>query len=602
MTTSSIDGVTSLRRAIAGVLQVIDQDPIGALRQARAAVRTWPDTPAAYRVLAFALRKANREGEADQVDLEGIALSEQQPGPIAALKAWGEGRWEDAEVLIRDHLKRDPEDASAAKMLADIAVRFGAIREAEIFYKRSLIFSPGYHDARLTLAMLFSRTGRTSEALAATEEVLDRDADNVAALSFKAGLLSQGRRLDAADKIFRKLVARHPHNSLAWHNYAYLLKTVGRIDESIAAYRRAIAIDDGNGLAWFGLANLKTARLTAPDIEAMREALSRATNDELKVHLHFALGKAFNDNREYEAAFEQYAIGSTLRRARSPHDAEAVSADVRKAERVFSPALMASRSGASASDPIFIISMPRSGSTLVEQILASHPLIEGTEELYEIEGIARSIGHGNSKTGYLDQIANLPADRLTTLGDEYIEKTRRYRTTSRPYFTDKMPGNWWYAGLIHKILPNAKIVDVRRHPLSCGQANFAQHYNWGNNFSYDLNHMGRYYSDYVRQIAHFDRVMPGRIHRVIYERLIEDLDGEVSRLLNYLELPFDESCLRFYENKRPVHTPSSQQVRRPINRDGMSTWRNYEPWLGPLKEALGPVLTLYPDVPSRWPD
>jgi hypothetical protein len=263
---------------------------------------------------------------------------------------------------------------------------------------------------------------------------------------------------------------------------------------------------------------------------------------------------------------------------------------------------MASRTGAQARDPIFIVSMPRSGSTLVEQILASHSLIEGTEELYEIEGIARSIGRENSKTAYLDEIANLPADRLKTLGEEYIEKTRRYRTTSRSYFTDKMPGNWWYAGLIHKILPNAKIIDVRRHPLSCGHANFAQHYNWGNNFSYDLTDMGKFYSDYVRQMAHFDRVAPGRVHRVIYENLVEDLEGEVRRMLDYLDLPFDPACLRFFENKRAVHTPSSEQVRRPINREGMTTWRNYEPWLGPLKEALGPVLDLYPDVPAEWPD
>jgi hypothetical protein len=246
--------------------------------------------------------------------------------------------------------------------------------------------------------------------------------------------------------------------------------------------------------------------------------------------------------------------------------------------------------------------MPRSGSTLVEQILASHPAIEGTEELFDIGRIAGEMAPNEPAGAYMDKMASMTGAELYQLGKGYIEATRRFRQTDRPYFTDKMPSNWVYLGLIHAILPNARIIDVRRHPLGCGFANYAQHYNWGINYSYDLNDLGRFYSDYVRQMAHFDRVLPGLVHRVFYEDLVDDFEAEVRRLLDYLGLPFDEACLNFHQNKRAVHTPSSEQVRRPINRDGMTTWRNYEQWLGPLKEALGPVLDLYPDVPEEWPD
>jgi tetratricopeptide (TPR) repeat protein len=594
-----------LRRAIATTLRTCERDPIDALRQSRAMVRNWPEVPTAHRLLAFVLRKANRHREADAVDLTAIALSEQQPGQIAARDAAESGNWERAEILVRDHLKRDPEDASAAKLLADIAARFGAVREAEIFYRRSLTLAPGYHNSRLALATLLSRSGRESDALAVVDEALDRDPDHVGALSLKAALLGHGRRLDEADRLFRKLLSKHPCNATALASHAYLLKTVGRTEECISAYRKAISSDRTNGRAWFGLANLKTVRFTQDDIAAMRAALPDATDhDDHRVQLHFALGKALSDHHDYEAAFEQYAAGNAARRARFPYDADALSSDISKVARVFSPALVKARenAGSPARDPIFIVSLPRSGSTLVEQILASHPQIEGTEELYEIEGIAHAIGGENSITAYLDKIADFSAAGLRNLGDQYIAGTRRHRTTDRPYFTDKMPNNWKFIGLIHLILPNAKIIDVRRHPLGCGFANFAQFYNWGVNFSHDLTDIGRFYRDYVRQMAHFDHVLPGKVHRVFYEDLVENFEDEVRRLLHYLEVPFDAACLSFFENKRAVHTPSAEQVRRPINRDGMERWRHYEPWLGPLKESLGSVLDCYPAVPNRWPD
>lgn len=594
-----------LDRAINAILFTCERDPIAALRNARALTRSWPEAPPAYQLLAFVLRRTKRNREADKADLETIRVASATAAMKNVQDMFAAGNLEQAEILIRQYLKARPEDAFAAKLLADIAVRCGAVREGEIFYKRSLLLAPGYHDARLALALLLSRSARPSEAFSAVEEVLDREPDHFMALSLKAGLLGHGRRLEEADRMFRKLVATHPRNAVAWINYAYLLKTLNRTDESIAAYRKAIALDKRNGLAWFGLANLKTVRFDKGDVAAMLEAASHPdSSDEQRLHLHFALGKAFDDHGDFATAFEHYRKGNALRHQKSPHDADAVSEEVRTVERVFSPSFIQAREGSGAPDPdpIFIVSLPRSGSTLVEQILASHPLIEGTEELYEIEGIARSLAKSSAPGAYLDEVSRLSPSTLRDLGARYIENTRKNRTTDRPYFTDKMPGNWQFVGLIHLILPNAKIIDIRRHPLGCGFANFSQHFNWGINFSYDLNDIGRFYSDYVRQMAHFDRVMPGRVHRVFYEDLIDDLGREVRRLLDYLGLPFDDACLSFHENKRPVHTPSAEQVRRPIFRAGVERWQHYEAELGVLKQALGAVLAAYPGVPDHWLD
>ena len=320
---------------------------------------------------------------------------------------------------------------------------------------------------------------------------------------------------------------------------------------------------------------------------------------EAHIHLNFALGKALDDRGDYEPAFAAYVEGSRLRLDKVPHDPAKVEANVEKVRAVFSAPFIAERKGWGdpAPDPIFIVSLPRSGSTLVEQILASHPLVEGTEELFDVERIALELAPGKPAGAYLDRIATLPQHEVRALGTGYLAATRRVRHTDRPFFTDKMPSNWVFLGLIHTILPNARIVDVRRHPLGCGFANLSQHFNWGINFSYDLAHIGRFYTAYVRQMAHFEALLPDRVLRITYENLVDDFEPEVRRLLDFLGLPFDEACLRFFENRRAVHTPSSEQVRRPINREGVERWRNYEPWLGPLKDALGPVLEAYPGVP-----
>jgi tetratricopeptide (TPR) repeat protein len=386
-------------------------------------------------------------------------------------------------------------------------------------------------------------------------------------------------------------------------SFGHVLKTVGRLDEGIAAYRRAIGLAPALGEAWWSLANLKTVRLGPADVEAMTAALSApGLSREDLFHLHFALGKAHDDAAEPEGAFHHYAEGNRLRRELIGYDADETRRGVDRSIALFTPAFFTERDGwgSPAPDPVFILGMPRSGSTLLEQILASHAEVEGTMELPDIPALVRRLGGRTRKSeesAYPEMLSTLGSDELRALGEEYLERARIHRKTDKPFFVDKMPNNWAHVGLIHLILPGARIVDARRHPLDCCFSNFRQHYARGQGFSYSLSDMGRYYADYVRLIAHFDRVLPGHIHRVVHERLIEEPEREIRALLDALGLPFDPACLRFHENKRAVRTASSEQVRRPINREGMDQWRAYEAHLGPLKEALGPVLDAYPEAP-----
>jgi len=359
----------------------------------------------------------------------------------------------------------------------------------------------------------------------------------------------------------------------------------------------------GFGEAWFSLANLKTVRFTADDIAAMRAQLRRADiPDADRLQFEFALGKALEDAGEYAGSFEHYARGNALRRAAVVYDIGSTTRLVQRTEALYTPQFLRSRagSGSPSPDPIFILGMPRAGSTLVEQILASHSQVEGTRELPDVPGFALELGvleaHGKPAT-YPKAVEQLTHAQLLALGERYLAQTRPHRIQGKPHFIDKMPSNFLHVGLIHLILPNARIIDARRSPLGCCFANFKQHFQSGVWFSYSLEDLGRYYRDYVRVMAHFDAVLPGRVHRVYYEDLVADFESEVRRLLKHCGLSFEERCLRFHETKRSIQTASSEQVRRPLYGDGVEQWRHYEPWLGPLKEALGDVIDQYAQRP-----
>ena len=543
-------------------------------------------------------------GQALEVE-EALAASVRDPRLMQAGLALVEGQLALAERLLRPHLKAKPTDIAAIRMMAELAGRLGRYKDSENLLRRALELAPGFTAARANLATVLYRQNRAADALEILDSLLDGEPENLPQQNLRAAALGRLGGFEEALRLYEQVLAKTPNQPKVWMSYGHTLKTVGRLEEGVAAYRRALALVPTLGEAWWSLANLKTVAFADEDLVAMEAALAdRGLKLEDRFHLHFALGKALEERRDAERAFAHYAEGNRLRHDMMGYDPEDVTNLVRRTRRVYSRGFIAERQGfgATAPDAIFILGMPRAGSTLVEQILASHPLVEGTMELPDLPVLAARLGRwrgGEGKEFYPETVAALDAAAAAALGEEYLERTRIQRKTDRPFFIDKLPNNWVHTGFIHLIMPNAKIIDARRHPLDCGFSNFKQHYAHGQGFSYALSDMGRYYSDYVDLMAHFDRLLPGRVHRVIHERLVEDPEPEVRRLLAYLGLDFDPACLRFHENKRAVRTASSEQVRRPINREGIGQWRAYEPWLGPLKEALGPVLDAYPDAPER---
>jgi tetratricopeptide (TPR) repeat protein len=397
-------------------------------------------------------------------------------------------------------------------------------------------------------------------------------------------------------KLYEDVLARVPNQPGVWVSYGHMLKTVGRLAEGIEAYRRAIAIKPTMGEAWWSLANLKTVKFDDADLQSMQTALkaSRLTDSD-RFHLDFALGKAMHDAGRTDEAFAHYSKGNALRLKTHPYQSSSLTGIVDRGVKAFTPEVFAERQGGcDAPDPIFVVSLPRSGSTLIEQILSSHSLVEGTTELQDIPALSRKVGN------YPKDVLALDADARRELGEEYLKRASVQRRTDRPYFVDKLPNNWLFVPFIQLILPNAKIIDARRHPLSCCFSNFRQHFAQGQDFTYDQESLGRYYSDYVRLMAHVDAVLPGRVHRVIYERMVDDTEAEVRALLAYCGLGFEPQALEFYKTERAVRTPSSEQVRRPIYRDATEEWQRYESHLRPMKAALGPVLDAYPNAPAEF--
>jgi tetratricopeptide (TPR) repeat protein len=403
--------------------------------------------------------------------------------------------------------------------------------------------------------------------------------------------------------LFEQALKTHPDQPKAWMSYGHVLKTTGKLPQSIAAYRKSIAQLPSLGEAYWSLANLKTFRFTPEDIAEMQAQLARKDiADEDRFHLDFALGKALEDAGDYAQSFQHYARANALRRNSQPYNAAQNEKFTQRLKSVYTRELFATHknAGSSAPDPIFVVGLPRSGSTLLEQILSSHSQVEGTMELHDVVQMTRDLGRWAKKTDddtYPEVIAELPMERFAELGTEYLCRTQHHRKLGRPFFIDKMPNNFLHAGFIHLMLPNAKIIDARRHPLGCSLSCFKQHFARGQAFSYDLADVGRYYADYVSLMAHYDAVLPGRIHRVIYEEMVADPEAQVRHMLDYCGLPFENACLRFYENDRAVRTASSEQVRQPIYRDATDHWQNFEPWLGPLRDFLGPVLSAYPAAP-----
>jgi tetratricopeptide (TPR) repeat protein len=499
-----------------------------------------------------------------------------------------------AEPLLKDYLRRDPFDARAIRMLAELAGRIGRLKDAENLLRRALELSPAFTAARANLALVLYRQNRPVEALEELDTLMAEEADHVGHANLKAATLGRLGGFEEAIALYEDVLARAPDQPKVWMSYGHMLKTVGRQADGVAAYRRALALRPELGEAWWSLANLKTVTFDDADIATMTAALARRDiADEDRFHLDFALGKALEDRRQADESFAHYARGNALRRTQLIYDADATERFVDDSIAVATADFFAERKGygADSRDPIFILGMPRAGSTLIEQILASHSMVEGTTELPDMPVVARRI------EDYPRGLATLDAERARRMGEDYLKRAAVQRRTQRPFFIDKLPNNWAHVALIRLILPNATIIDARRDPMACCFSNFKQHFARGQAFSYALEDMGRYYRDYVRLMAHIDAVQPGRVIRVIHEQLVDDSEAQIRRLLDACGLPFEDACLRSHETDRPVRTASSEQVRQPIYRGGDEAWKPFAPHLNALREALGDVARRYPATP-----
>ncbi|MET0272299.1 MAG: sulfotransferase [Phenylobacterium sp.] len=575
-------------------------EAVSALRRA---TRMAPDHAQAWRALGDELTMAGDTAGADAAYARHIKASVRDPELVAAATALCDNELAVAEHGLRAFLKRHPTDVAAIRMLAETAVRLGRFEPAEALLARCLELAPSFTAARHNHATVLYRLNRAAEAIGEIDRLLADDPGNPGYRNLKAAALSRIGEYDQAIAIYGDVLKHHPGQPKVWMSYGHALKTVGRQADCIAAYRKSLDLAPSLGEAWWSLANLKTVRFTDEDAAVMRRELARTDiADEDRFHLEFALGKALEDAADYAAAFAHYAAGNALRRQTLDYEADDTSDHVRRSKAVFTTAFFAQRAGqgSAAPDPIFIVGLPRAGSTLIEQILSSHSQVEGTQELPDIIALARRIGGKGSaerRSAYPEALAGLSADELAALGAEYLERAAVHRKLGRPFFIDKMPNNFAHLGLIQAILPKAKVIDARRHPLGCCFSAFKQHFARGQGFTYGLDDLGRYYADYVHLMAHFDAVLPGRVHRVIYEEMVAEPETQTRALLDHCGLPFEDACLRFYENDRAVRTASSEQVRQPIYADAADHWRHFEPWLGPLKASLGPVLETYPRAP-----
>nr|WP_237437405.1 tetratricopeptide repeat-containing sulfotransferase family protein [Alteraurantiacibacter aestuarii] len=570
-----------------------------AIEQLEMAVTRNPGLSAAWRALGDQHTARGDSGSADTAYAQAIRASVNDPELMRAADALVSGELAVAEPILRDRLKRAPTDIAAIRMLAELASRLGRYGDAEKLLSRALELAPGFRPARHNYALVLHRQNRAAEALEQIDMLLADDPHNAGLANLKAAALGRIGEFEDAIALYDDVLDRHPDQPKVWMSYGHALKTVGRQQDSIDAYRKSIALQPGLGEAWWSLANLKRVTFADADRATMRGALSDDLEPEDLFHLHFALGKAEEDAGNYQASFTHYAQGNRLRRDMVRYDSADIADHLVRSRALFTPQFFTDRAdaGCSAPDPIFILGMPRAGSTLIEQILSSHSQVEGTMELPDIPQMAAQIGGRklrSQETDYPEALADLSPDQLTAMGEEFLTRTRVQRKTDAPFFLDKMPNNFMHVGMIKLILPNARIIDARRHPLSCCFSNFKQHFARGQAFTYDLAELGHYYRTYTELMAHFDDVRPGAVHRVFYEQVVADVEGETRALLDYLNLPFEESCLRFYESDRAVRTASSEQVRQPIFSDGLAQWKNFEQWLGPLEQALGPALTDYP--------
>jgi len=526
------------------------------------------------------------------------------PNLREAERAIRENRLAEAGEILSRFLESHPTDAIAMHLMAETALRTNRKEEGEALLAQCVALAPDFAAARYNYATALAQLNKAEAALAQLDVLLKHDPRSLLYRNLKAAVLTALGKHTESLLCHAELAEKCPRSPEVLVNYGSALRSVGLTQQCIDIYRQVIALAPSCGNAYWSLAGLKSYRFSDAEIGEMQRQLAQPDlSGEDRIYFHFALGKALGDCGQYAQSFENYSRANALKRLAITYDPETLTKHVQACKSLFTQEFFRTRAatGWGATGPIFIIGMQRAGSTLVEQILACHSAVEATAELPNISLLAEHIGermapqHGANYPGVLGA---LDAATLKRFGEQYLETTRAHRRLGRPFFVDKMPYNFLHLGLIHLILPNAKIIDARRHPLGCCFSNFAMHFKSGPLFAYRLSELGHAYAKNVELMAHFDRVLPGRIYRVFYEDLVRAPEKEVRSLLDHLGLPFETGCLEFHRSKRAMDSASSEQVRRPIYDDAIDQWRHYDPWLGSLKRALGPVLEHYPDAPT----
>jgi tetratricopeptide (TPR) repeat protein len=575
-----------------------------AIEALREAVRLNPTLPASWEMLEQLYRM---QGDIAQAALaaRNLAMLKQLPlEVVVANSMFADGDFAPAEEVIRKYLRKDGDNVGALRLLARIRKECDALDEAETLLKLALTRAPDYNEARFDYAAVLSQQQKYLEARQEAEHLLRHDPNNREYLKqYGAACVGLGDYEPLIDLYERLLAGQTSRGAEVadlhlWRGNA--MKITGRSRDAIAEYRASLAARPDNGAAWFSLSNLKTYRFSDDEIAQLRAAESQPVLQDMdRVYLCFALGKALEDRGEYETSWAYYKKGNAVRRATSRYRPDVAQSCADRLKDVFTADFFAARAGWGADDaaPIFVLGLPRSGSTLTEQILASHSSVEGTQELTLIgRYVAELCGQDPDCDLPLrpEAVRGLTRNQARALGERFLSEANRYRRLGRPFFIDKMPNNFWHIGFIHLILPRATIIDVRREPMACCFSNLKQLFGSTNQeFTYDIEHIARQYRAYLYLMRHWDDVLPGRVLNVQYENVVEDLEGSVRRMLDHCGLPFEPACVAFHQTQRSVRTPSSEQVRQPIGREGLEQWRHYASWLAPLRDTLGDALTGY---------
>lgn len=582
-----------------GHVHLARRDHPAALQSFRQAVSLNNSLIASWKAVATILMADGATELAKEAIQQYEKLAALPPELLSVRNMTAERQYFKAERLCRHFLKANPRNVEGMRLLADLGVKSSVLDDAEFLLESAVEFEPENVFARHDYMTVLYRRQKYKQSLAQAQILVDSDPDNLDhQISFANQSVAVGD-YDAALEIYGRAIVERPRSPELHLVHGHALKTIGKIEPAVEAYRNAYSARESFGDAYWSLANLKTYQFADDEVSLMRDMeADSSTVIEDRAHLCFALGKHFEDTTDYGEAAEYYQRGNALRKSQLRYDEKQMTHRL-ALQREYCTAELFERhqdSGYAAGDPIFVVGLPRAGSTLLEQILASHSQVDGTLELPNIPAMAfRLAGRRriDEEPLYPAVLQDLSADKLRQMGKEFIDETQVHRKGA-PFFIDKMPNNFRHIGLIRLILPNAKIIDARRHPLACCFSGFKQLFASGQEFTYGLREIGLYYRDYVELMDHWDDVLPGRILRVQYEDVVADLETQVRRILEYCELPFEQACIEFHQTERAVRTPSSEQVRQPIYTSGLEQWRNFEPWLGPLKEALGPVLERYP--------